>query len=96
MVDGRTFFETMREFEEGKLGVSMLGELWDRMADRYPLPGGEGDGEKGADDRPPPAFIHLVEARVMTPGGGMPGEGMPWRGRLTSVDGWTFGTLGMS
>ena len=39
-------------------------------------------------------FIHLRGARVFSPGGtGLPGNGMPWRGRLSEVSGWSFGLL---
>lgn len=38
-------------------------------------------------------FIHLAEARVYSPGspGGLPGNGMYWRGRLSEIVGWSFG-----
>ena len=42
-----------------------------------------------------PGFIHLKNARVLTPGSGagIPGNGMHWRGRLAQVSGWAFGLL---
>ena len=46
-------------------------------------------------DRENTGFIHLREAQVFTPGSlPIPQEGMHWRGRLSEVDGWTFGRLG--
>lgn len=44
--------------------------------------------------RIPPLYFHLRDARVITAGQkGYPDEGAWWRGRLTSVDGFHFGTL---
>jgi len=40
-------------------------------------------------------FIHLKDAQVRTPEApGLPQNGMPWRGRLEAVSGWSFGDLG--
>lgn len=39
-------------------------------------------------------FIHLEEAKVFTPGQNpLPSNGMLWRGRLTEVDGFSYGTF---
>ena len=42
-----------------------------------------------------PSFIHLRDARVFHPGGSAvpSNEGIVWRGRLDSVDGFWFGKL---
>jgi hypothetical protein len=42
-------------------------------------------------------FIHLRDAKIMTPAGSMPtGDGWFWRGRLADVSGWMLGSLGTS
>lgn len=41
------------------------------------------------------AYIHLRNAKIYNANGSViPTAGMHWRGRLSSVDGWTFGSLG--
>jgi len=48
------------------------------------------------DDGLPVAHIHLRDSRTYAPGADRPiptRSGVPWRGRLDSVDGFTFGTL---
>lgn len=46
------------------------------------------------DDRPV-SYIHLRDARHFLPGaqGGLPTKGTWWRGKLSSVDGFSFGVL---
>ena len=40
-------------------------------------------------------YIHLSDARVLAPGvSAFPPGGMPWRGRLSEVSGWSFGHVG--
>lgn len=55
-----------------------------------------GDDFKAAFGAPYVAtYIHLRDARVYTPHGSVPrNEGIFWRGRLDSVDGWSIGSLG--
>lgn len=54
-------------------------------------------GPTDAGKRPPPAFIHLEDARLWNqPAAPMPttkGPGVVWRGRLTQITGWSLGTL---
>ncbi|HVT36067.1 MAG TPA: gas vesicle accessory protein GvpU [Nevskiaceae bacterium] len=46
------------------------------------------------DEDPPPTYIHLRNARVFAPGQNpMPSVGTIWRGRLSRVDGFSFGNL---
>lgn len=53
--------------------------------------------DKEDEDRPPPNFIHLKDARILTGNGLIPSnEGVLWRGRLTSVDGVVFGDMAFS
>lgn len=49
------------------------------------------------EEEPLPQYIHLREARIFTPGQQpIPSEGSWWRGRLSSVDGFHFGSLSAS
>lgn len=46
---------------------------------------------------PPPQYIHLREGKIFTPGQQpIPVEGVWWRGRLASVDGFHFGSLALT
>lgn len=44
---------------------------------------------------PPATFIHVKDARIITPGasGTCGGVGFWWRGKLESVDAWTMGEI---
>jgi hypothetical protein len=44
-------------------------------------------------DQPPPAFIHLRGARVVSHSGALTLPPTLWRGRLDHVSGWSLGTL---
>lgn len=49
------------------------------------------------DSGPPAQYIHLRDAHVFAPGQqALPANGIWWRGRLASVDGFHFGTLAAS
>ncbi|WP_205478567.1 gas vesicle accessory protein GvpU [Sphingomonas arenae] len=96
LINGKKYFEKLsavvREVDGGNNEVmqtiadsfSDLGRIYDRPDD-------------AAEDwiLPPASFIHLKSAYVFTPGGGsLPnGEGVLWRGRINSVDGFTLGLL---
>ena len=41
----------------------------------------------------PIGFIHLADARIDGANGFQPAAGMPWRGRLEHVSGWSIGEL---
>ncbi|MEE4451446.1 gas vesicle accessory protein GvpU [Novosphingobium resinovorum] len=44
-----------------------------------------------------PTYIHLRNAQFFSPGQRpLPGEGVLWRGRLSSVDGFSFGSLSVA
>ena len=78
-------------------------------ADMYPLPSQSHEKQaledeqapgsaQGDDDEPAstPGFLHLMHAQVFTPGQApIPAteDGMLWRGRLSSIDGFTWGLL---
>lgn len=55
-------------------------------------------GEQDADDddqKQPPEFIHLRDARIISGTQVTPtNDGIWWRGRISEVDGWFLGTLG--
>ena len=63
-----------------------------------------GEGPKEADEAEIPArprFIHLKDAKIFRGGSAglitrPGGEGFPWRGRLSSVDGYLLGRMEMS
>lgn len=71
--------------------VGSIQETWDReAAEETPR------DERGPDYLPPyESKIHLVDARYVTSGQNLPtGEqSLFWRGQLSEVDGWSFGTL---
>lgn len=53
--------------------------------------------KEDAKDKVPPQYIHLREARVFVPGQQpIPSEGSWWRGRMSSVDGFHFGSLSVA
>jgi hypothetical protein len=66
----------------------------------YPEPriAHEEDGSDDRERRPAPTYIHLVNARIFDASGGhLPSNrGVPWRGRLSQVDGWSMGSLSTS
>lgn len=39
-------------------------------------------------------YLHLVDAKIYTGGEGIPSKGgIYWRGRIASIDGWSFGSF---
>jgi hypothetical protein len=48
--------------------------------------------EEGA-PLPKIGYIHIADARLLTPAGWAPTQGTWWRGRIDEVDGWMFGRL---
>lgn len=40
-----------------------------------------------------PQFVHLLGAQFLSGGALLPGVGMPWRGRLDNVAGWSYGLM---
>lgn len=72
--------------EDGAFGFDHLLEVWEQREAEDP------DHENRVY-----SFIHLTEARTFMGVHFVPeGPTMPWRGRLDSIDGWTFGTLASS
>jgi hypothetical protein len=92
LVSGKTFYAGLREqldsFFKGNAAESTLDVFTKTPAEIYEQPLGEGD--------PLPGFIHLRNAQVFAPGQKpMPENGTWWRGRISQVDGFHFGSLGV-
>jgi hypothetical protein len=97
LISGRRYFrEFADQWEESfrQLGTAedarMIAEPFAELAKIYDRP-----PKEDATRRPPPAFIHLRDARVFAPGSApIPGNrGVLWRGRLESISGFFLGKL---
>lgn len=56
-------------------------------------PGDDDEGDSGGPS-PDPAYVHLINAKVYSPGQApMPTNGMTWRGRISEVAGFSYGTF---
>ncbi|MEU6135855.1 hypothetical protein [Nocardioides sp. NPDC047086] len=51
--------------------------------------GGDAEDET---EPPPPRHIHLRDARLIAPNGGLGPSSPWWRGRISAVSGWTMGS----
>jgi hypothetical protein len=75
-------------------GAEGLGEVFGEAADTYRRLAEEAEQQPGPSTA---RYIHLADARVYAPGGmPLPVQGMRWRGRLSDVSGWAFGTLSVA
>lgn len=90
LIGGREYFEMLGQQIAPALGKSPEEgkELYRELVDQH-YPSMDEENEEG----PPPSFVHMKGARVISPTGSMPSEGMLWRGRLSRVDGFSIGTL---
>jgi hypothetical protein len=91
--------------EEGQVGLHSIFEGWASLTSEYndelkrvqeTLDGVELPDhymKAVTEAEAPTGFIHLEEARIDGSGGYQPVEGMPWRGRLEHVSGWSLGEL---
>jgi hypothetical protein len=88
MVSGATYFETFAEqFASGWTDEESKGTIQKALAQPAQLYAhGKNNDPLGA------SFIHLRDARIITPSEAMPTQGMLWRGRLTEVSGFSLGT----
>ncbi len=91
--------------EEGELGLHSIFENWADITGKYndelkqaksalrdvELPDRFQDAVDEAEIDI--MYVHLAGARVDGPNGFQPVEGMPWRGRLDHVSGWSIGEL---
>ncbi len=75
--------------------IEAMAESMERVAEEYRAT--YTDSETVAEHPSMTAFLHLRNAHTLGPQGPTPTDGALWRGRLSSVDGFTFGELkGMS
>ncbi|MFF9274385.1 hypothetical protein [Streptomyces griseosporeus] len=91
--------------EEGEVGLHSIFEGWAEVTSEYndelkrvqealkdiELP--DRYQNAVAEAETPIGFLHLAGARIYGPNGFQPVEGMPWRGRLEHVSGWSIGEL---
>jgi hypothetical protein len=94
LVSGTTYWASsadyLRENTTGDPGlVEAMAKSMERVARDYDETRGE-DTESDTMAQ----FVHMRDARSVTPKGGIPRDGTFWRGRLASVDGFTLGELG--
>jgi len=92
--------EIIGAMREGREGSNELGRVFidtftgamEKRAEEIPDLLSEEDEEE---KHPPRRFIHLRNARVIAGSNFFPtqGRGLIWRGRISSVDGFSFGTL---
>ncbi|MFE5626896.1 hypothetical protein ACFQ8S_33135 [Streptomyces virginiae] len=100
--------ESIREAtnaKEGQIGLHTIFESWADAANTYNSE--EKQVQEALDEvelpdryqkalgqaEIPIGFIHLAEARIDRANGFQPEAGMPWRGRLEQVSGWSIGEL---
>lgn len=92
MIGGAHYFKTMKENFAQSKGASEIGKSISVAMERY-----EGNFREymAQDETTPPAFIHLLEAKLHGPNT-VPGSSTIqslWRGRLSEVSGFTIGVL---
>jgi hypothetical protein len=93
LVSGHLYFAGLAE----QL-TTFFGEDWEHTpatVKNLTFPGGRYLKDKESDDSPPAYFVHLEEAKVMSPGQQpMPTHtGTWWRGRVSEVSGFNLGTF---
>lgn len=96
LIKGRTYFEelgatlTAASQAEGDM-QSVLGEAWKGYTAIYDKPAGAGDDWQA----PAATYIHLRDTRFFSPGNApLPtNQGVLWRGKLSSIDGFSIGSL---
>ena len=96
LISGKTYFDELGDsIQRGVSGsvevAQALGKSWKQFTKIYEKPEGVDD-----DWEPPlPGYIHLRDARVFAPGGrAIPSNGgVLWRGKLSSIDGFSMGNL---
>ena len=96
LVSGATYWsESAAKLRESGQGptelVETMAESMERVAEGYRET--YTDSEAVAEDPSLTAFLHLRNAHTLGPQGPTPTDGALWRGRLSSVDGFTFGEL---
>jgi hypothetical protein len=96
LISGATYWtesaEKLRASGEGPADLlEAMASNMERVADGYE--DAYADPEAVIKDPSMTAFLHLRDARTLTPQGPTPTAGALWRGRLASVDGLSFGEL---
>jgi len=90
LISGRTYFEEMSEIVKNA-GFGIIADSLSRFSGIYPEP------HTGGGEPPPfskPTYIHLRRARMVGMNGNyIPASGALWRGKLGSVEGFSFGEL---
>jgi hypothetical protein len=96
LISGATFWtECAADLRDGGRGpaelIEPMAESMERVAAEYRK--AYTDDEAVIEDPSITAFLHLRNAHTLGPQGPTPTDGALWRGRLASVDGFTFGEL---
>lgn len=93
VISGATYFEELGNLlaaasaADGDM-ASLLGSQWKQYAAIYRKPDDAPDDWKS----PPLGYIHLRKAHYFAPGQpSIPAGGMLWRGKLSSIDGFSIG-----
>jgi hypothetical protein len=100
LISGATYWaESAAELRDSGQGpmqlIETMAESMEQVAEEYRQT--YTDSEAVVEDPSATAFLHLRNAHTLGPQGPTPTDGALWRGRLASVDGFTFGELrGMS
>lgn len=96
LINGKTYFEELSKSlksaskEKGDV-AEVIGELWGGFKTIYEDPSEETENKTPSRV----SFIHLKDAHIFAPGQqAMPtDEGILWRGKISSVDGFSIGVL---
>jgi hypothetical protein len=94
LISGATYWSlSARDLRERSVGsrdlVDAMAQSMENVAAEY-----RDTLAEESDSHPMQGFVHLKDARTVTPKGGIPRAGAFWRGRLDSIDGFTLGELG--
>ncbi len=90
MISGKTYFEKLSKLIGSGTGDDRLRTvLSEAIAQNVAV-----YDDKEEDSEPAVSYIHLEDARCYYPNGNLPtNEGVLWRGKLTSIDGFFMGNL---
>jgi hypothetical protein len=100
LISGATFWvasaQKLRESGQGPTElIEPMAESMEKVAQAYRDAYAEDPTDPG--DPSTSAFVHMRDAHTLVPQGPTPTAGALWRGRLASIDGFSFGELkGMS
>lgn len=96
LISGATFWEEsaaeLREEAHGpREAIEAMADGFEKVAETYRTR--FRDSVPDPDDEPRDAFVHLRDARTVTPEGALPVGGSLWRARVASVDAFALGEL---